>query len=86
MRRPRVHQGAEHDLASAGAVLFPAVEDRIGVASLPDWCPPAFHMPAGEVTGYIERLSWTAAKAPAEFSRTWYDASRANYISRMGKG
>ncbi|SFS13612.1 transcriptional regulator, GntR family [Yoonia litorea] len=63
-----------------------AVEDRIGVAVLPEWTPPAFHLPAGTTTGYITRISRTAAKEAAEYSRTWYDASRANYISRMGKG
>ena len=67
-------------------LLIAAVEDRIGIEVLPDWTPPAFHLPAGTTTGYITRFSRTAAKETAEFSRTWYDASRANYISRMGKG
>lgn len=67
-------------------LIIASVEDRIGVAPLPDWTPPAYHQPAGEMAGYIERVSWTAAREPAEFSRTWYDASRANYVSRMGKG
>ncbi len=67
-------------------LVIASVEDRIGVDVVPDWSPTAFHLNAGEVTGYIERVSWTATKEPAEFSRTWYDASRANYISRMGKG
>jgi GntR family transcriptional regulator len=67
-------------------LVIPSVEDRIGVDVVPDWSPTAFHLIAGQTTGYIERVSWTATKEPAEFSRTWYDASRANYISRMGKG
>ena len=67
-------------------LLIAAVEDRIGVDVLPDWTPDTFHLPAGTTTGYITRVSRTAAKEAAEFSRTWYDASRANYISRMGKG
>ena len=67
-------------------IVIASVEDRIGVEPVPDWAPPAFHLPYGTPTGYIERLSWTAAKEPAEFSRTWYDAKRAAYISRMGKG
>ena len=67
-------------------LVIASVEDRIGTDTTPDWTPEAFHLRAGATTGYIERVSWTASKDPAEFSRTWYDASRANYISRMGKG
>ena len=68
------------------ALVIASVEDRIGVAAMPEWTPRAFHLRGGDMAGYIERISWTAAKQPAEFSRTWYDAKRANYISRMGKG
>lgn len=67
-------------------VVIASVEDRIGVDVMPDWTLEAFHLKAGQTAGYIERISWTAAKEPAEFSRTWYDAERASYISRMGKG
>ena len=67
-------------------LVIASVEDRIGVDPLPDWAPDAFHLRAGHMAGYIARVSRTAAKEPAEFSRTWYDAGRANYISRMGKG
>ena len=71
-----------HDLG----IVIASVEDRIGVACVPEWAPEAFHLSPGAAVGYIERVSWTATKEPAEFSRTWYDAKRANYISRMGKG
>lgn len=67
-------------------LVIAAVEDRIGLDVLPDWTPLAFHLPHGATTGYIARVSRTAAKEAAEFSRTWYDTGRANYISRMGKG
>lgn len=71
-----------HDLG----IVIASVEDRIGVDVVPDWAPDAFHLSPETAVGYIERVSWTATKEPAEFSRTWYDARRANYISRMGKG
>jgi GntR family transcriptional regulator len=71
-----------HDLG----IVIASVEDRIGLDAMPDWTPAAFHVPAGKIAGYIARVSWTAAKEPAEYSRTWYDATRASYISRMGKG
>lgn len=67
-------------------LVIVSVEDRIGVRPMPDWTPDIYHLKAGDTAGYIERVSWTAAKEPAEFSRTWYDARRATYISRMGKG
>jgi GntR family transcriptional regulator len=70
---------------SLGLVIA-AVEDRVGVACLPAWTPDAFHLRAGTVTGYIERVSCVAGRVPVEFSRTWFDANRAQYISRMGKG
>ena len=67
-------------------LVIASVEDRIGVDTMPGWTPESYHRKAGKTTGYIERVSWTATRQPAEFSRTWYDAARANYISRMGKG
>ncbi len=67
-------------------LVIASVEDRIGIDAVPDWAPDVFHLKAGQTTGYIERISRTATSEPAEFSRTWYDARRATYISRMGKG
>jgi len=67
-------------------LVIAAVEDRIGVDAMPVWTPEVFHLKAGECAGFIERVSWTAARQPAEYSHTWYDPARANYISRMGKG
>ncbi|MBR2657575.1 MAG: GntR family transcriptional regulator [Loktanella sp.] len=67
-------------------LVIAAAEDRIGLAALPDWTPDAFHLQAGTMTGYIERNSYLAGRVPVEFSRTWFDADRAQYISRMGKG
>ncbi|WP_019953977.1 GntR family transcriptional regulator [Yoonia vestfoldensis] len=67
-------------------LVIAAAEDRIGVAPLPDWTPAPFHLRAGAMAGYIERNSYLAGRVPVEFSRTWFDADRAQYISRMGKG
>ena len=67
-------------------VVITSVEDHIGVDATPNWTPDVFHLKGGETAGYIARVSWTAAKEPVEYSRTWYDPKRANYISRMGKG
>ena len=71
-----------HDIG----LVIGSVEDRIGVGVMPDWTPEAFHLRRGQTAGYIERVSRSAANEPAEFSRTWFDAGRAAYVSRMGKG
>ncbi|MEM8537182.1 MAG: GntR family transcriptional regulator [Pseudomonadota bacterium] len=67
-------------------VVVATAEDRIGVAPLPGWTPAAFHLPPGQPVGYITRVSRTADRTAIEYSRTWFDPDRANYISRMGKG
>jgi len=67
-------------------VVIATVEDRIGIGKVPAWVPKDFHLPADAPVGFIERISRTADTQAAEYSRTWYDASRATYISRMGKG
>jgi len=67
-------------------VVIASVEDRIGVAPLPDWTPETFHLPAGVPVGFIERISWDSGGQPVEYSRTWFDNNRARYVSRMGKG
>ena len=63
-----------------------SVEDRIGTADLPDWFPGEFAPEPGEIVGYIERISRRSDGEPVEFSRTWFDAKEARYVSRMGKG
>ncbi|MGI9368831.1 MAG: GntR family transcriptional regulator [Ruegeria sp.] len=58
-------------------------EDRVSVGTLPDWTPTDFTKPAGETVGYIERFSWSETADPVEFSKTWFDADRANYVQRL---
>lgn len=58
-------------------------EDRVGMAPVPDWAPEGFAPAPGQMTAYIERLSWAQAAAPVEFSRTWYDTDRALYVQRL---
>ncbi len=66
-------------------VVITRVEDRVGIAPVPDWTPVGFHLPSGKVAGYIERVSHSQDAAPVEFSRTWFDSDRAQYVSRMGR-
>ncbi|PUB18910.1 GntR family transcriptional regulator [Yoonia sediminilitoris] len=67
-------------------LVISSVEDRIGVADLPDWTPDAFGLTAGRTVGFIERTGWDAMQEPVEYSRTWFAPDRARYVSRMGKG
>lgn len=71
-----------HDLG----LIVTSVVDEIGVAKVPDWAVGQFHLRPSETAGYIERISFDANGASAEFSRTWYDYNKARYVSRMGKG
>jgi len=58
-------------------------EDRIGIGTVPDWAPDHHSQRPGDACGYIERLSWANAPEAVEFSRTWFDTSRALYVQRL---
>ena len=57
--------------------------DVVWTGSVPDWAPNAFAPRPGDITGYIERLSWAQDAAPVEFSRTWFDTTKARYVQRL---
>jgi GntR family transcriptional regulator len=67
---------------SLGLVIS-RIEDRIGVALVPEWAPAGFSLMPGEVAGFIERLSWSQENQPAEYSRTWFNAGVARYTNRL---
>lgn len=58
-------------------------EDRLGVDRVPSWAPPEFGLKAGEAAGFIERVAWDREGASVECSRTWFDHTRARYVSRL---
>ncbi|WP_377192367.1 GntR family transcriptional regulator [Ruegeria meonggei] len=58
-------------------------EDRVTVRPLPEWTPPDFNKPVGQMAGYIERFSWSDRPEPVEFSKTWFDPDRATYVQRL---
>ena len=60
-----------------------SAEDRVGVGEVPDWRVEAFALPAGAITGYVERRGRTPEGDVAEFSRTWFDSDKARYINRL---
>jgi GntR family transcriptional regulator len=59
------------------------IEDRVRIAPLPDWTPHRFTKPAGQITGFIERFSWSDQSEPVEYSRTWFDPDAAVYVQRL---
>ena len=58
-------------------------QDAVGIGSIPDWGPSEFSVLPGEPSGYIERMSWAQGSEPVEFSRTWFDSQRCNYVQRL---
>lgn len=58
-------------------------EDRVGLATVPDWSPPEFAPRPGSVTAFIQRLSWAQGGHAVEYSRTWYDTDKALYVQRL---
>ena len=58
-------------------------EDRVSIGRTPDWSPQDFGVAAGQSTGFIERFSWAQTPVPVEYSRTWFDTTKAVYIQRL---
>lgn len=58
-------------------------EDRVSIGHTPDWSPQDFGVSAGQSTGFIERFSWAQTSVPVEYSRTWFDTTKAVYIQRL---
>ena len=66
-------------------VWIARVEDQISAAPAPDWAAAPIGLQAGQCSGYIERVSWTAGNHIAEFSKTWFDPAVCRYSSRMSQ-
>lgn len=57
-------------------------EDRIGVASIPDWGADVLELAAGSPCGHVRRRGWAGGLGIIEVSDTWFDSNRATYVSR----
>lgn len=64
-------------------VWIARAQDSVGVSAAPDWGVTAFELRPGEPCGHIERISWDQDNNSAEFSRTWFDATKARYVTRI---
>ncbi len=58
-------------------------EDRVGVAPVPDWAPPAFTLSPGAPAGHVLRLSWAQDGTAAEASHTWFDHRAVRFVARI---
>jgi len=57
-------------------------EDRVSVASIPEWAPGDWAASRSRHFGYIERQSRDQHGNSAEFSRTWFDPETVQFVSR----
>ncbi len=72
-----------HYYQSELGISITRAEDSVSVGMPPAWSPPAFHLSAGTNCGYIERRAWSQEGAQVEFSRSWFDPTKAHYVSRQ---
>lgn len=67
-------------------LIIAQVEDRVGLATLPDWPDSETEeigCENGTPVGFVERWSRTSDGDVAEFSRTWFNPGRARYVARI---
>jgi GntR family transcriptional regulator len=84
LRADMVTESLYHTYRNLLGVDVTRAVDSVSVGAVPDWAPASFGMRADAVCGFIERYSWAAHAAPVEYSRTWFDPSRATYVQRLG--
>lgn len=85
LRPEELSESLYHSLSTALGLEIVQVEDRVGLAAVPDWTLPDFAPPAGSVVGHVERLGLLQEGQAIEYSRTWFDTDRARFVSRMSK-
>ncbi len=64
-------------------LMIARVEDRVGLAPLPDWAVAEVGCDTDAPVGFVERWSQSTAGDTVEYSRTWYNPQRARYVARF---
>ncbi|RNF34588.1 GntR family transcriptional regulator [Paracoccus methylarcula] len=59
------------------------VEDSVTIGRVPDWKPEEFEPAIGADTGYFERIGYAQHNQRAEYSRNWFDTTKARYVARI---
>ena len=62
-----------------------AVEDRVGLGTVPGWSPRGGGLAPGRPCGRVARRGFDRAGALRERSVTWFDAGAARYVHRAGR-
>lgn len=57
-------------------------EDRVSVQASPDWAPEQWLETDTPVAGFVERWSKDQRGNVAEYSRTWFNPKKAQFVSR----
>lgn len=57
-------------------------EDRVGMGVVPDWAGPVLSCQPGNPCAHVARKGWSNDLGLIEVSQTWFDATRAHYVSR----
>lgn len=83
LRRAQISDSLYHSYQQQLGFWITRAEDRVGLAPVPGWAPGDFGPPPGAPCPHVRRLSWAQAPAPVEFSRSWFDAARADYVQRL---
>ena len=58
------------------------VEDQIDCQIGPDWVCDALGLARGSVLPRVRRCSWSSEDQLEEFSYTWFDPAKVNYVAR----
>jgi GntR family transcriptional regulator len=59
-------------------------EDRVRLDPFPSWSPTQLP-PPGTLAGFVERFAWAGPGPAVEYSRTWFDGTRAHYVQRLSE-
>ena len=57
-------------------------EDRVSVAQTPAWAPANWQLPKEAHCGFVQRLSRDQKGNIAEYSRTWFDPQKVQFVAR----
>lgn len=83
VRQPDLSESLYLYYRQALGLWIARAEDRVGIATVPDWSPGDFQLAPGCYCGYVERQGQAAEGDIAEYSRTWFDPGEARYVSRV---
>ena len=72
-----------HYYNTAFGLIISRVEDRIRTSNMPSWAPDVLELSAGAPCGFIERFGYDQSNSFVEYSRTWFNQNRAQYVSRL---